>query len=173
MLAKSSWTFEENYQYGCNDTHEYRPGLYGLCFKEPYIVHQCPECSNIEMSLDQVYIIDIDLKKQILTTKFKYTITWFDNRIIIHGLEEYGLDIKMTSVLATQNKNEFWMPELQIHQAIDVKSHDGLGPAEALMFDKRKMIYSKNVIFQIACQMNFQDFPFDSQTCPVEVRFIH
>ena len=40
LFAKSSWTFEENYRYGCNDTHEYRPGLYGLCLKEPYIVHQ-------------------------------------------------------------------------------------------------------------------------------------
>ena len=167
LHAKSSWTFEENEMYGCNLTYEYRPGLYGLCLKEPYIVHQCPECSNIQMGLDQVYIIDIDLKKQFLTTKFKYTITWFDDRIILHDLPY------VTSVLATQSKNEFWMPELQIHQAIDVKSHDGLGPAEALMFDNGKMIYNKTVRFQIACQMDFQDFPFDSQTCPVEVRLIH
>ena len=173
LPAKSSWNLEDNDLYGCNLTYEYRPGLYGLCLKEPYIVHQCPECSNIEMTLDQVYIIDIDLKKQVLTTKFKYAITWFDNRIIVHDLSKFDLDIVMTSVLATQSKNEFWMPKMQIHQAIDVKSHDGLGPAETLMFDNGKMIYNKTVRFEIACLMNFQDFPFDSQTCPLEVRLIY
>ena len=38
------------------------------------------------MALDEVNIIDIDLKKQILTTKFKYTIIWIDDRIILHDL---------------------------------------------------------------------------------------
>ena len=156
--------WKENEQFGCSYTHLYRKGLYGLCFEEPYTVNLCTRCSGIEMTLDQVNIIDIDLKKQILTTKFKYTIAWIDDRIILHNLN------RMNSVLATQKKNEFWMPKLTIHQAIDAKSHDGLGPSERLMFKDGIMTYVKTSRFEIACRMNFQDFPFDNQTCPVEVK---
>lgn len=165
LPAKSSWTWEENKLYGCNKTHLYREGLYGVCFEEPYMVHLCPKCFNIELSLDQVYIIDIDLKKQILTTKFNYTITWYDDRLVQHFYE-------VESFLATHKKNEFWMPMLHIRQAIDTKLQDGLGPAEKLMFKDGQMIYTKIAIFEIACQMDFQEFPFDEQTCPVEVRFL-
>ena len=63
------------------------------------------------------------------------------------------------------------MPKLTIHQAIDAKSHDGLGPSEKLMFKDGQMTYVKTARFEIACRMNFQDFPFDNQTCPVEVNF--
>ena len=135
--------WKENEQFGCNYTHQYRKGLYGLCFEEPYTVN---------------------LKKKILTTKFKCTMTWIDDRIILHNLNY------MNSVLATQKKNEFWMPKLTIHQAIDAKSHDGLGPSEKLMFKDGIMTYVKTTRFEIACRMNFQDFPFDNQTCPVEVK---
>ena len=157
--------FQQNEEYGCNDTHYYREGLYGVCFEEPYIVDVCPKCSNIELSLDQVYIIDIDLKKQILTTKFNYTITWYDYRLVHHSFEDFGYYSPVESVLATYMMNEFWMPILHIHQAIDSKMQDGLGLAEKLMFKHQQMIYTKIATFEITCQMNFQDFPFDEQIC--------
>ena len=106
-------------------------------------------------------IINIDLKKQILTTKMEYTITWFDYRIV-WGI--YGVEF----VLATQAKDEFWRPKLNVHHSIDEKLHN-----EKLIVRKGQMIYVKTVTYEVTCPMNFKDFPFDDQTCPFEVIVVH
>ena len=104
------------------------------------------------MTLNQFNIINIDLKKQILTTKTEYTITWFDKRIFKN---EDGVEF----VLATHAKNEFWMPVLNVHHSIDEKLHN-----EKLRVRNGQMIYIKTATYEITCPMNFKDFPFDDQT---------
>ena len=166
--SKGEWNEEANVAYGCRAESNktdiemyYRETLHGLCFKKPYRIHLCTNCSDLNMTLNQFNVINIDLKKQILTIKTEYTLTWFDDRIV------WGIE-GVKFVLATQAKNVFWMPVLNVHHSIDEKLH-----GEKLMVNNGQMIYVKTATYEITCPMNFKDFPFDDQNCPFEVIVVH
>ena len=136
-----------------------------LCMHQNYTTSISPNNSGIKMKFDSVNIIEIDPKKQAITTSFKYFITWNDERIV-------QIECGPKTVVATSKMDRFWIPKLDIYQLISAESHSVLGPKEKLVFEGGKMIYSAVKKFETACAMQFEDFPFDQQICSVEVCMI-
>ena len=80
-------------------------------------------------------------------------------------------------ILATEDMDQFWIPKLYVKNQIDVESKSVLGNVKDLKIWRNKescldvVQYSSVAKFEIACKMVFDEFPFDSQKCSVEVSY--
>ena len=151
----------------CKETYElklWKKDILDLCFEKNYTTHRCPSCTQlpIEMEFSHVNLIKIDLKEQTITTAFKYRMLWHDDRIV---------SIDNQSVVVTHAKEGFWMPKVNINQLIKAESYSVSGPVEKMYWREGKMLFIKAGKYETACQMEFENFPFDYQTCTVEVGF--
>ena len=85
-----------------------------LCVHQNYTTSISPNDSGIEMIFDSVNIIKIDPKKQAITTSFKYSIEWNDERIV-------QIKCGPKTVVATSKMDKFWIPKLDIYQLISAE----------------------------------------------------
>ena len=144
--------------------------------KKPYSRLHCKKdkeskednCHSIGVKFSNVNLIAIDLKKQTFTTKFHFSINWQDERV-------ERSKICQDDILATEDMDQFWIPTLYVKNQIDVESKSVLGNVKDLKIWRNKescldvVQYSSVAKFEIACKMVFDEFPFDSQKCSVEV----
>ena len=137
---------------------------------KPYSRLTCPEkqCHSVGVKFSNVNLISIDLKKQTFTTKFHFSIRWQDERVKrSKGCQE--------AIPATEDMDQFWIPKLYVKHQIDVESKSVLGNVKDLKIWRQEescldvVQYSSVAKFEIACKMVFDEFPFDSQKCSVEV----
>ena len=142
---------------------------------KPYSRLRCkPDvCYEVGVRFSNVSLISIDLKKQTFTFKFHFSIQWQDKRVERSSTCQ-------DAILATGDMDQFWIPKLYVKNQIDVESKSVLGNVKDLKIRKEKepngkegcldlVQYSSVAKFEIACKMVFDDFPFDSQKCSVEV----
>ena len=134
--------------------------------KKPYSRRKCPgsNCKSIGIEFENVKLIEIDLKQQIFTSGFSFLVKWEDSRI-------FRSDECLGTILLTEDMEQFWMPKLNIDNLIDVQSKSVLGNVNDLELKKHELHYRSTVKLEIACKMNFADFPFDSQACSIEVNY--
>ena len=155
-------------QNPCNETHElklWKKDILHLCFEKNYTTVRCPPCTQrpIEVELSKVSLIKIDLKKQTITTTFKHSFKWYDDRVV--SMSNQSIDL-------THAKEGIWIPQVNINQLIKAESQSVSGLTEKLFWkDSGRFLYITNGKYEIACQMDFKNFPFDNQTCTVEVSY--
>ena len=127
----------------CNKTTHEQKITFGLCFVKGYSTTECPSCTTFS----KVNIIKIDLKEQTITTSLTYkTSTGFD---------------------VTKNMDKFWIPRVSTNHLI----HDST-TVNLMRLKNGTMMYKNVGIYETACLMDFEDFPFDNQTCSIEVSSI-
>ena len=127
----------------CNKTTHEQKITFGLCFVKGYSTTECPSCTTFS----KVNIIKIDLKEQTITTSLTYkTSTGFD---------------------VTKNMDKFWIPRVSTNHLIHESTTVNL-----MRLNNSRMMYKEVGIYETACLMDFEDFPFDNQTCSIEVSSI-
>ena len=133
----------------CNKTTHDQKITFGLCFVKGYSTTECPSCTNVPINItfSKVNIIKIDLKEQTITTSLTYkTSTGFD---------------------VTKNMDKFWIPRVSTNHLIHESTTVNL-----MRLNNSRMMYKEVGIYETACLMDFEDFPFDNQTYSIEVSSI-
>ena len=95
---------------------------------------------------------------------------WHDTRITpvdkyLKNEDSFGTYLN----LHPMETNNIWMPDTFIDQAINLrKPKYFLEPSSLRVYNDSLVRYSNRMNFDVACQMNFHKFPWDTQQCRVK-----
>ena len=166
VILAFNWLVQET---KCKNTSCQNEGKHSekiLCFSQEYSITLPPKNPKAFFKFRDVKIISIDLKTQAMVLNFDYHIHWYDDRIDFQD----GVIGPFFIRKATQ---KFWWPRLKLPNLIDAQKYNFLGDVDvfAVYNDKNQTMvaYSSISKVEIACNMNFADFPFDSQECSLMV----
>ena len=121
------------------------------------------------------YIFDVQEvndKKQTVTLDMYFKIKWFEPRIKINASSsswskkasmvdgEYFYPILLDYMM------HFWIPDTEIYSLELYQPQNVLRPTANFRINKNWLLrYQARVKLILSCQMNFEDYPFDSQHC--------
>jgi hypothetical protein len=117
---------------------------------------------NIDLTLNQ--IININEKNQIMTTSVLLNINWKDDRL------DWDLNVyNLTDILIPANS--IWTPDLFVINTADSNGYVNI-PSQSLAlvnYDGEVNLILSISTLNTRCDMNIYKFPFDSQSCPIQI----
>ncbi|XP_075255777.1 neuronal acetylcholine receptor subunit alpha-5-like [Convolutriloba macropyga] len=130
--------------------------------KVPQLIPPMDMVNNmVNVKIDIYQIVDIDEKDGLWTAKL-YLYLFYDTPSARWNREDYG-----GIELITVPKDTFWSPDLTIQSSVRV-NYDA--------YDKQTVWSSGNIVArstvfsaQLSCEFNVKYFPFDTQTCIIEI----
>ncbi|XP_046553801.1 acetylcholine receptor subunit delta-like [Haliotis rubra] len=127
-----------------------------------YKVHHKPSnVVNITFTAGLLSVQELDNKKQFLSSTMWMIFSWYDHRVVWNA----SLSSEK-SILADSNK--FWKPELII--ANGIKGQELLHNGGSLVVTSHGNIrWLLTGAMETKCPINIYKFPFDTQTCEIEV----
>ena len=132
---------------------------------------------GVTFHFSNIKVIDVDEKKQTIIVSFDYTAMWRDGRI------EFGKNfLNQPGVHGTKELQQVWSPSMKVLDQIELKSEPFMGDSNLLYFlndnfpngnGKPASLYISMAKVEFACEMVFDEFPFDKQNCSMKVFAIH
>ena len=108
-------------------------------------------------------LISIDEKNQIMTSSFYLGVDWVDDRLT-WNLTEYN----QSGILVPVNK--LWLPDLYIINTADINGFINYSNQYALIGNDGNVTLLINLcLLKTRCQINIARFPFDNQTCNIQI----
>ena len=117
-------------------------------------------------------IHEVNDQKQTVTFDMYFKIKWYEPRVHINTTsvkwieqalmidEEYYLSLPL------EYMDKLWVPDSEIYALDQYKLHNVLRPLASFRVNEEKLMrYLARVKVVVSCQMNFENYPFDSQTC--------
>lgn len=92
---------------------------------------------------------------------------WRDERLAFNTLNASKKTIKML------RPPDIWLPDIDIQNAedFDVAGVNGLAQTFVWLDPDGSLVWSRKLIFTLRCPMKFARFPYDVQTCPINLGF--
>ena len=114
---------------------------------------------------------EVNDKKQTVTLQMYFGTTWFEPRLVINeDAEEWNQTNQKSLYIPVNLLKYFWYPDLEIHGMEAYASQKILKEMSSLeLFKNKRIRYNARVDIKISCQMNFENYPLDSQHCPFRV----
>ena len=129
-----------------------------------YNAYQKPSFS-LPMSLNIQFnqLISIDEKNQIMTSSFYLGVYWIDERLTWKR-SEYDIDEILVPV------NKLWLPDLYIINTADINGFINYSNYLALIESNGTINLILNLcLLKTRCSINIAGFPYDSQTCNIQI----
>ena len=129
-----------------------------------YNAYQKPSFS-LPMSLNIQFnqLISIDEKNQIMTSSFYLGVYWIDERLTWKR-GEYDIDEILVPV------NKLWLPDLYIINTADINGFINYSNYLALIESNGTINLILNLcLLKTRCSINIAGFPYDSQTCNIQI----
>eukprot|EP00095_Tigriopus_kingsejongensis_P007873 snap_masked-scaffold127_size327531-processed-gene-1.4 protein:Tk07873 transcript:snap_masked-scaffold127_size327531-processed-gene-1.4-mRNA-1 annotation:"glycine receptor subunit alpha-2-like" len=136
-----------------------------------YNVHELPAIDGqpvlVEVSVSLRNILEIDEHKQLITLETTLRLYWRDPRLQVdHILGNKTSDY----VLLHPDTSKFiWFPDIYIDFAKAIRIPTLIiRPASLRVYRNSTCRYATQINYDVACPMNFQKYPYDTQTCKVK-----
>lgn len=124
-------------------------------------------------------IQEVNDKEQTITLDMYWSINWFEPRLKIDlntshwRNESMAMNAIITPLetivainLPLNDLKRFWIPDSEIYGAKSFTSEEVLTPAASFRLSSDKLLrYNARSHAVVSCQMNFKDYPFDTQNC--------
>ena len=180
LWSKKKWTKAMIDDTGCPYVSQDQMLVRNVCLMPHYQPNESPQESNfnhyVDVNLLKADILKVDEDNDKLKIHIIQNLHWFDHRIRAN-LSYAGQLIK----LAPSNVIQIWHPELDLYTTNLLKwesmyqpnlykdvfitnycVNNGCEPADELFVE---LIAWKEWTATIVCEFEFEDFPFDTQTC--------
>ena len=180
LWSKKKWTKAMIDDTGCPYVSQDQMLVRNVCLMPHYQPNESPQESNfnhyVDVNLLKADILKVDEDNDKLKIHIIQILHWFDHRIRAN-LSYAGQLIK----LAPSNVIQIWHPELDLYTTNLLKwesmyqpnlykdifitnycVNNGCEPADELFVE---LIAWKEWTATIVCEFEFEDFPFDTQTC--------
>ena len=114
---------------------------------------------------------EIDDLKQTIKIDMYFIITWNEPRVIINDTmtEWEASDLNFTRKMvpvSVKHLNKLWRPDIEVHGMTEYFSGKILSPMASLKLSRKGSLrYGTHVILTISCNMDFKNYPLDSQEC--------
>jgi len=143
-----------------------------------YHAHMIPPAEDEKKALDLKVVITvrniiaINEIRQEITIEASLKLFWKDKRIKIResvtefdGEDEHGNYIQMDSTFS----KDIWIPDIFIDQstATRVSSFHTI-PSSIRVYDNSMVRFNRRINFDVACPMDFANYPVDDQTCEIK-----
>ena len=157
---------------------------YVWCIPSHYNVEEDPfrytSLTNITLpwSYDFKFIIkevsNVDDKSQSISVSMYFSVRWFEPRLMINPTAEDWTEPKLGPDdhvnVSPETIKYLWYPDLEIYGLEKFNLHKVLKEMSGVRIIKNRTIdYELRVVVTISCQMNFNNYPLDSQECPFQV----
>ncbi|CAC5413831.1 unnamed protein product [Mytilus coruscus] len=138
--------------------------LHNLLFNQPgynrLVLPDYPVTVSAEYNM--LTVNSLDMKSQTLSTSGWFTVVWNDSRLAWNK-SSYG-NIEYIYV----SEDLVWHPELIVQNSIDDLSNLGDDTTVRIRYDG-EIRWEPSAILSTSCDMDVTFFPFDSQTCDIEL----
>jgi len=126
-----------------------------------------PESLNITTEINLRNIIDVDESSLTLSLETTLRFVWTDDRVTT---DESRLNKKGYVVLNPSEADKLWVPDIIIDKTHSIRSPAYIIPTSSIrLYKGGKIKYSARKNYDLACGMDFHNFPFDTQVCDVQI----
>lgn len=106
-----------------------------------------------------------ELEQSIRIDAFMHMI-WTDKRLVL----PQGLDPRKSLVLGSQTVSHLWVPALNFRNARSTQIFNSIAPAVyATLNNKSEVFLALRIAVDLNCAMDFSKYPFDTQSCKIEI----
>ena len=119
-------------------------------------------------------IQEVNDSKQTVSISMYFIVKWLEPRIVINEAALDWNDIKYGLVdtvdISPKFLSVFWNPDLEVYGMESFRSKSILKEMSSLKILKTRHIeYMARADIKISCQMDFEDYPMDTQECPFRI----
>ena len=146
--------------------------LHLVKFHPDYNIHEYPAPNNgspltVGFQVNLRNVLEVNEVSQICTLETTIRMYWTDWRVKIKDRLDGDLDYVTLNPKAADS---FWIPDIFIDQAKTLRIPTYfVRPASIRVYNNSRIRYATRVNFDVACKMEFQEYPTDVQTCEIKL----
>jgi len=113
---------------------------------------------TVKFKLKLSQLIDVNLRKQVMTTNLWIEQYWYDYKLTWNPEEYGGVDILHVP------STHIWLPDIVLYNNADGNFEVTLA-TKATLYSEGRVEWKPPAIYHSSCEMDVEYFPFDEQTC--------
>ena len=141
-----------------------------------YNIHEHPAPKNgtplhVDFQINLRNLLEVNEVSQILTLETTIRMFWLDERVSIKPefLKNHTNETEYIT-LNPKSADYFWIPDIFVDQAKELRIPTYfVRPASIRVYNNSKIRYATRVNFDVACKMEFHQYPTDMQTCEIKL----
>lgn len=139
-----------------------------VTFEKDYNIHQAPMLAkgkplDVNFTVNLRNILEVNEKAQLISLETTLRMFWIDPRVkaVINDDRDY-------ITLNPKTAENFWIPDIFIDRSKDIR-HPAyyVNTASVRVYPDSKIRYSSRVNFDVACPMDFHNYPVDEQASKI------
>jgi len=124
---------------------------------------------NVSVDMFVRTIQKLDIKEGAMELQVTFRQKWYDSRLVFDGKRKYS-DVKFLTINNIDGNKLIWVPDTFFRNELESNVHHNLVPNEYLrVFPDGHVLYSSRISLKTVCFMDFKHFPFDKQTCSLQL----
>jgi len=121
--------------------------------------------TRVELTVFVRAISAVDTKKMQMQMQITLRQKWMDQQ-----LGYYGYNFPNSSYISLATTQKIWRPNPQIRNAVSGARYDLVADNSYIrLYPDGTVLTSKRLTIVLRCPMNIANFPFDSQSCPLQI----
>ncbi|VDI60553.1 nicotinic acetylcholine receptor, invertebrate [Mytilus galloprovincialis] len=152
--------FKYSTSYSVSDANHLHNLLFDQSGYKTLVLPAYPVIVSVEYNM--LTVNSLDMKSQALSTSGWFTVVWNDSRLAWNKSSHDNIE----NIYVTEDV--VWHPKLIVQNSIDDLSSPGDGTTVRIRNDG-EIRWELPAILSTSCDMDVTNFPFDSQTCDIEL----
>jgi len=112
---------------------------------------------------------EVDSKDMSFKVQLTFRQQWFDDRLVFKKVQN-RTDQGKLRFLTLNDPKQLWTPDTFFRNSIEEERHGVMTPNNYLrIFPDGTVLYSERISLGLKCPMNLRLFPFDTQTCKLQI----
>jgi hypothetical protein len=147
-----------------NGTKNFHPKVH---LSPNYSIHEAPIYTkgvpiDVNFTINLRNVLEVNEVAQLISMETSIRMFWKDRRV------RAELDGKDYLALNPTAAEYFWIPDIFIDRSRNVRVPTYyVKPASLRIYADHTLRYSSRINFDVACSMDFRDFPVDEQLCEI------
>ncbi|XP_023344214.1 glutamate-gated chloride channel [Eurytemora carolleeae] len=148
---------------------------YKLIVDDDYNLHEIPRTKDrqpllVSASINVRNILEVDERNQLVSLETTLRLFWKDPRIkpkreYLQSFDSRGNYTNLHPSLA----DRIWMPDIFLDHAKTLRTPTFFTkPSSLRVYNDNTIRYSARINFDVACNMNFRNYPADDQSCELK-----
>ena len=144
-------------------------------FAPDYNIHEHPAPKNgtpldVDFQINLRNLLEVNEVSQICTLETTIRMFWLDERVSIQPALLKNNSETEYITLNPKAADNFWIPDIFVDQAKALRIPTYfVRPASIRVYNNSKIRYATRVNFDVACKMEFHQYPTDMQTCEIKL----
>ncbi|XP_050415025.1 glycine receptor subunit alpha-2 [Patella vulgata] len=125
--------------------------------------------TNIEVLLYVDSIDSINEATMDFTVSILLHLQWTDSRLVPYNFQQLFGNLSFLEIDSTNSKR-IWVPDIFFPNEKKASFHDVMMANQMMrLYPSGKILYISRLSMTLSCPMNLRNYPFDKQTCSVEI----